>query len=278
MIEKKEKKDKKEAGLEINILPLLLFLLKKLWLIILVGLVTALLTFTAVKVLVQPTYRCSFTAYINNRHASAAPNSDYLSISDVNAAKELVKTYSSILTSNTVLSKAIDTMNANYSVKSLKKMVTTQIQDETEIIQVYAVAKSPEESYRIASAVAGVAPKIMADIVEGSSMKIVEYPQVPDSIYKPNYFKFSLIGFGAGCLLTAIVLVILYLSNDTITDETEIESRFSVPVLGIIPDTHSSASGKSGYYYNYYYQSKDHDKEKNKDKDKDRGDKQVEKA
>ncbi len=257
MIEKTEKKDKKDIGLEINILPLLLFLLKKLWLIVLVGAISAVLTFTAVKIFVHPTYRCGFTAYVNNKHAASSSSTEFLTSSDVNAAKELVKTYSAILKSNTILASADEAMSMDYTVKELKAMVSTRIQDETEIIQVFVVAKSPEESYRIATSVAGVAPEIMADIVEGSSMKIVEYPQPPTSIYKPSYKKFTLIGFGLGMLLTIIVLIIRYLSNDTINDESEVESRFSVPVLGVLPDVNSHSNGKSGYYYNYYYQEKD---------------------
>ena len=278
MIEKTDKKDKKEKGLEINILPLLLFLLKKLWIIVVVGIVTAALSFTAVKVFVHPTYRCGFTAYVNNKHAAASNNTEFLTSSDVNAAKELVKTYSAILKSNTILASADEAMHLHYSVEKLKRMVRTQIQDETEIIQVFVVAKSPEESYRIASAIAGVAPEIMSDIVEGSSMKIVEYPQPPAGIYKPSYKKYTIIGFAAGVLLTIIVLVVIYLRNDTISDESEVESRFNVPVLGVLPDVNSHPSGKSGYYYNYYYQDHHDAKAPEKPEEKDGGEKTSEKA
>lgn len=283
MIEKNEKKsnNSKEKGsnLEINILPLLLFLLKKIWIIILVGLVAASAAYLGVKILGTPTYRCGFTAYVNNKHAASSASTDYLSSSDVNAAKELVKTYSAILKSNTILSSAKEEQNLNYSVGQLKGMVSTRIQDETEIIQVYVVARSPEESYNVAQAIASVAPQKMAEIVEGSSMKIVEMPEVPGSIYKPNYVRFTIIGFGLGCLLAILILIIVYLRNDTITDEAEVESRFSVPVLGVIPDTNSSMSGKSGYYYNYYYQSKDNvDPNKSEDNDSKKGDRKGEKA
>ena len=258
MIEKTEKKDKKETGLEINILPLLLFLLKKIWVILLVGLLTAAMAFVGVKIFVHPTYRCSFTAYINNKHAASTSSTEFLTSSDVNAAKEIVKTYSAILKSNTILASADEAMQSSYSVKELKGMVTTRIQDETEIIQVFVVAKSPDEAYQIASCIASVAPKIMSDIVEGSSMKIVEYPQPPTGIFSPSYSKFALLGFGVGVLITIIVFVINYMRNDTILDEAEVESRFSVPVLGVLPDVNNHYSGKSGYYYNHYYYYQDY--------------------
>ncbi len=277
MVEKNEIKSantgssgkEKGSNLEINIIPLLLYLLKKIWVIILVGLVAASAAFLGIKIFGTPTYRCGFTAYVNNKHAASSGNTDYLSVSDVNAAKELVKTYSAILTSNTILSSAKEEQNLNYSVGQLKGMVSTRIQDETEIIQVYVVARSPEESYNVAQAIASVAPQKMAEIVEGSSMKIVEMPEVPGSIYKPNYQRYTVLGFVAGCLFAILILIIVYFRNDTITDEAEVESRFNVPVLGIIPDANSTTGGKSGYYYNYYYQQNDKsDKSANKDSEK----------
>ena len=258
--DKNEKKGGKNYGVEINLIPMLLYLVKRIWIILLVGIVAGAIAFSATKILIHPTYKCSFTAYVNNKKASMT--TDVVTQTDVNAAKQLVLTYSKIVRSNTILSAAIEEKDLNYSVKQLKGMVGTEIQDATEIIQVYAIAKSPDEAFDIATAIASVSPKYMSDIVEGSSMKIVEYPQLPDSIYSPNYGRYTIISFLAGVLLTLVFLTIVYLRNDTITDEKEIEDRFSVPVLGVIPDTNSSTNKKSGYYYNYYYENKDEGEKK----------------
>ncbi len=258
--EKTDRKDNRENRLEINIVPLLMYLLKRLWVILLVGIVVGAMGFVGTKLFVQPTYKCSFTAYVNNK--KAATNPDFLNSSDVSAAKQLVLTYSQIFRSNRILASADETMDLNLNVKKLKSMIGTEIQDETEIIQVYAISHSPEEAYKVALAVASVSPKMMADIIEGSSMKIVEDPEPPDSIYKPNYTRYTLLFFGGGALLTIIVLLIMFFKNDTVTNEEELENYFDVPILGVIPDTNSASGGKSGYYYNYYYE-KDNQKENN---------------
>lgn len=257
LVEKNEEKDTNDVEFEISIVPLLLYLLKNLWLILLVGVVTAAIAFSATKLLVTPTYRCSFTAYVNNKHASAAANPEGLSSSDVNAAKDLVRTYSAIITSNSILAKATMDEVMNYSESQLKSMVSTEIQEGTEIIKVYVETKTPEDAYEVAKAISSVSPEAMSDIVEGSSMKIVEYPQMPKSIYKPDYKKYTLLGFGAGVLLMIIILIARYLKNDTIRDEAELENRFSCPVLGVIPDVNSIDSGKSGYYYSYEKKDKE---------------------
>lgn len=269
MIDRTENTDNNEAALEIDLLPLLLHLLKKLWIIILVAVISGTVTYTASKMFVKPTYRCGFTAYINNRLATS--DKELLTSSDVTAAKELVKTYANILKSNTILSSADEVFDLDYSVEKLKKMISTEIQDGTEIIQIYVVAKTPEEAYKVATAIASTAPENMADIVEGSSMKIVEFPQMPKAKYQPSYTRYALIGFLLGALLSAAVLIIRYLLDDTVTDEAEIENRLNVPVLGVIPDVFARSGGKSKYYYynNYYYEKKDKEKGRHNEKDRD---------
>ena len=257
MIEKKDKTSSEDV-LEINLIPLLLHLLKKIWIILLVALVCGALAFSATKLFIKPTYRCGFTAYVNNKLATK--DSDLLTASDVNAAKEIVKTYANILKSNTVLASADEAFDIKYSVEELKRMIETEIQSETEIIQVSVVAKSPEDAYAIASAIASTSPKIMADIVEGSSMKIVEYPQVPKSIYQPSYVKYAALGFLGGFLLAVAFFAIRYIRDDTITDESELENRLNATVLGVIPDAFARSSNKSKYYYNYYYEKSDSEK------------------
>ena len=62
-----EKKMDKE--IEIDLIPILKAIVSKIWLMILVGAIFAGIAFGATKVLIKPTYRCSFTAYVNNQSA-----------------------------------------------------------------------------------------------------------------------------------------------------------------------------------------------------------------
>ena len=88
-------------------------------------------------------------------------------------------------------------------------MVYTEIQDETEIIAVYVVDENPLVAYDLAQAIAKVAPSHMADIVEGSSMKIIDNPQYNEKRYKPSYIRFSIVGFIVGPLILGITYAVL---------------------------------------------------------------------
>ena len=240
---------------EVNVIPLLKVLLKRWWIIILTGLIVGGATFAVTKIFINQTYRCGFTAFVNNKQVKQT--TDILTSSDVTAAKELVRTYSHILKSDTVLSSAAESIKLNLKYADLSNMVYTEIQDETEIIAVYVVDENPLVAYDLAQAIAKVAPSHMADIVEGSSMKIIDNPQYNEKRYKPSYIRFSIVGFIVGALIVVVLIMIRYLKDDTINNEGELENQFSIPLLGVIPNIEKASEKRTNYYDYNYYESKE---------------------
>ncbi|MER2149681.1 MAG: Wzz/FepE/Etk N-terminal domain-containing protein, partial [Ruminococcus sp.] len=233
---------------EINIFPLLKELVKKLWLIILVGLIVGGAFFLGTKLLIKPSYRSGFTAYVNNKQGKQA--TDYLTVSDVNAAKELVLTYSNIITSKTILTNAAKKIGVDLPYDVLARMVSTESKDETEIISVYVVDTDPQLAYDYAQTIAKIAPVYIAEIVEGSSMKIIDLPEYSDKRYKPSYLRYAIIGFLIGALLVVAFVIIRFFIDDTVKNEGDVEKKFALPILGVIPDV-NSASSKGSDYYSY---------------------------
>ena len=247
-----EQKQKSKAEVEIDIIPILKALWTKLWLLLLVGVAFAGLAFGATKLLIKPTYRCSFTAYVNNQHAQLSKDS--LTSSDLNAAKQLVDTYVRIVRSNRILTAAAESISLDLPFSKLQKIVTADVQGETEIIAVHVENRDPQLAYDLANAIAKVAPQHMSDIVEGSSMKIIDYPVYNTTRYKPSYIRFSLLGFLFGVLLVAVIVIVRFVKDDTVRGEDDVEQRFGLPILGVLPDNTSSSRNKDGYYsYEYGY-------------------------
>ena len=242
-----EKKSKEVQEREIDVIPILKELLKKLWLIVLVGLVAGGAAFVGAKTLIKPTYRSGFTAYVNNKQGKE--NTDYLTSSDVSASKQLVLTYQKILTSNTILTASAKSIKLDAPYNTLQKLVSTEVKEDTEIISVYVVHTDPQFAYDFAQAISKTAPKYMAQIVEGSSMKIIDHPEFSDKRYKPSYLKFALIGFLAGALIVIVFVIIRYFMDDTVKGVNDIESRFTIPILGVIPDIEKASNNRSEYYY-----------------------------
>ena len=269
-MEKMDQKNKWKNETEIDIIPILKALLSKLWLIVLVGVTVAVVTFGLTKLTIKPTYRCSFSAYVNNQHAQADKST--LTNQDLIAAQQLTKTFSYILKSNTILSASLQSINSDLTYEEFSKMVSTDIKDETELISAYVVHQDPQPPYDLANAIAKTAPEYMSDIVEGSSMKIVDYPVYSGRRYKPSYVKYAMLGFLLGALLVAAIIIIRYFMDDTVKGEDEVEQRFGLPILGVLPDASLSNSKEDYYSYEYGYgygsKKKAEGEEKNKNEEK----------
>lgn len=241
-----------EKVVEIDLIAILKVVWKKLWQIVLIALVCGGIMFSIAKFVIQPTYKSGFTAYINNRQS--AEQTQQLTNSDISAQVQLASTYCYILTSNTVLTAAADSINLDYPYSKLASMVKASVKSGTSVIEVSVVSESKDLSYMLAKAISEVAPAQITDKVEGSSMKIVDEPVYPTTRHSPSISKYTIIGALAGALLMLIVILIRYFTDDTISSEADLESRFSLPIVGIIPDyTKVGKEGKGYYSYGYAY-------------------------
>ena len=254
---------KNEGGareVEINLIPLLTAIAKKLWLIILVAIIGMLAFRIGTKILIKPTYLSSFTAFVNNK-----TQTDRTSINntDIQASKELVQTYSRVLTSNDVLVASAEFINLDLPYETLSSYVTTNVENKTQLIKVNVITTNANTSYKLAQAIAKTAPTHMSQIIEGSSMKIVDSPQPPKGKYGPNYFTAGLLGFLAGTALAMAYVLIKYFRDDTVKSEGDLEGRYNLPVIGVIPnmtETKSFNYAQNDYYQSYETVKKEEDK------------------
>ena len=240
--------NEEDAG-SIDLLPLIAAVLKRWWLVAWVAVLCALAAFAGTKLLVTPTYRSSFTAYVNNRAESETEQQTVLSNADLSAARSLTYTYAQIMRSRSVLEAAAEQSSLPYSYGELAKMTSTSILSNTEIIQVYVTSPNPSVSRALAEAIAQVSQEQIASIVDGSSMRIIDEPQLPADIYAPNYLKNAVIGAALGFLLAVAVIVLREIMDDRVKDEESLESRFGIAILGSVPNTASAARAGSNYYY-----------------------------
>ena len=239
--------------IEIDLWALFKAVWKGKWLVILVTLLFGILAFLYTQFLITPTYRTTLTAFVNNRAASAngSDSVDGLSSGDTSAAKQLTYTYASIISSRPILEEAaLQAGLGNLPYSTLQKTVSASVQDNTQLVNLSVTMTDPENALKFAQAIATVAPDRLAEIVEGSSMKIVSYPTLPTRPNYPSKRRNTLLGMLLGAFLMVAYLVIRELLDTRVRSEQELEEKFGIPIIGTIPNF-GSASGKGGYNYGY---------------------------
>lgn len=239
----------------IDLLDLFGFLWKWIWLIITVVLLVGSASYMGTKLLVTPTYKTAFTAYVNNRNASAGADiSSMLSSSDLMASKSLANSYAEILTSRDLLLMAAEEAGEDeYTYKELYQAVTTEVKSDTEIITVSVELEDPNAAVAIANALADISRDYIADIVDGSSMKIIDKAILPETYYTPSYLKNAMMGGLLGGVLVCAFLMLFYFMDDTIKSENDLVKRLDVTIIGTIPDLATATRRGFGYGYGYGY-------------------------
>ena len=230
----RENNENQASSIEINLQELLLLYLRKWWAIAICFVLGAAMMFTYTKVAVTPMYRSGFSVYINNSRGNYVP--EYLSSSDLSASSWLVNGYRDIVKKDRVLNAAAIKLNNDYSCDQLRGMVSTQKVESTQIFYVYVTHSVPAEAARIANAIAQVIPTTGAEIIDGSSARIIDYAKASGAPISPSYPKAMLTGGLMGALAAILILTIQFLRDTRIHDEEELLMLFNLPVLGRIPD------------------------------------------
>lgn len=215
-----------------NYQAILFFILKKFWILVLTAAVFGSAAFYISEVVITPQYKATILLYVNNKIEA----SDSLTSSDVSAAKSLVDTYITIIESDSVLGSVAEKVGNQYTNAQIKKMLSAKSVNGTEVFEVSITGPSPEECAAIANAIADLAPGKISEIVDGSSVKIVDRAKTPSSPVSPNLLKNVAAAVVLGIAVSCGLLFLLSVSDTTIYSEDDIKEFCTLPILGVLPD------------------------------------------
>ena len=254
-----------ENVFEIDLLALIQVLWKKALIIALVAILAGSAVFGVTAFLVEPQYQATASMYVNNSSFSLGATSFSISSSDLSASNSLVSVYLYILESRTTLEEVIQKAELSYTPDQLKRMISTRSVDKTGAFEVTVTCNNPAEVELIANSIAQVLPNRIAEIVDGTSVRIVDYAIIPSQRSGPSLVQNTILGILIGGILSVIVIVLKYMLNDTsrmmIQSVDDLRAMYpDMMVLATIPDMRLNEK-KNGYYSTYYAQEESSKKE-----------------
>lgn len=241
---------------EIDLLVLLRVLWKKILIIALVAIMFGSATFGVTAFLMKPKYQATASMYVNNSTFNLGATSLSVSTGDLSASTSLVSVYLYILESRTTLEEVIQKADLTYTPDELIKMISTRSVEKTGAFEVTVTSKNPAEVELIANSIAQVLPERIAEIVDGTSVRIVDYAIIPSQRSGPSIVKNTIFGILIGGVLSVAWIVVKYMLNDTskmmIQSVDDLRAMYpDVMVLATIPDMRLNEK-KNGYYSTYY--------------------------
>lgn len=251
----------------IDLLELAKALWKNILIIALVAVLVGFMAFGYTAFMVKPQYQATASLYVNNSSFSLGATSFSISSADLSASNSLVSVYIYILQSRTTMEDVIKEADLSYTPEELSKMVSAKGVSSTGAFEVTVTSNNPAEAELIANTIAQILPDRISEIVDGSSVRIVDYAVIPSHRAGPSMVKNTAVGILAGGFLAAAVVILRFLLDDRskvmIKSADELREMYpDIQVLAMIPDMRVSEK-KSGYYSSYYGQAEKKGGQKN---------------
>lgn len=235
---------------EIDLLKLLQALWKRAWIIVLAAIAGGSIFFVYTLFFVVPQYKTSAMLYVNNNSVNIGNTRVNISSADIYASNSLVETFSVILKSRNTLEDAIEQGQLNYTYEELVNKVSGGAEGDTPVFKITTTDPDPAMAAHITNTIIEVITEKITDIVEGSSVKVVDYAVAPRSAFSPSYMKNTSIGMLLGFVIAAGIIILRSLMDSTIREEDYLLDKYKdIPVLASIPDL--SADGHANYGYGY---------------------------
>ncbi len=159
----------------------------------------------------HPLYQASATLYVNRAAYNEPDTPPDLDISS-RAAGQIIDTYAHIVQSDRVLSQAVEEFNNynnyNLTAESLRDALTVKQVDSTEIFAVYITHTNPETAVEIADITARIAAREIENVIQDSSVRVIDYASAPTRRYAPRYLNNTIMGGVCGILAAVIALTL----------------------------------------------------------------------
>lgn len=225
----------------------------RLWVMILAAVVVAGGLLLINRLTFIPAYSSTATLYILRQdNDTSSGNSD----SDFSLALKVVNDCDYLLKSHSVLDEVIQELNLEIDYKNLSKSVSTSNPENTRILEVTVESDSPENAKRIVDALCEIGQEKITEAMGFRQVNLYEYGTLND---KPcnttSMTTYLLVGMIAAILVYSAFLIV-FLLDDRIRTEEDIERYLGLSILGDIPNANDKKNHQYGYYKTYGAQGK----------------------
>lgn len=215
---------------EINLIGLFYYVIKRLWIVLLVTVTFAFTAFIFCNFFVIPKYTASARVYILTHSVD-----DSLVYSDLQSSEKLTNDFEILITGRNITSVVIEKLNLDMSHSELVSKISVSSPNNTRVLQISVTDNDPQLAAAITNSILEVASYQIVPIMGIDALNVVYEATVPTSPSSPNKKQDVLLAAVLGFLLTVVVIVIRFALDDTIRTEEDVSRYLDLSTMGIIP-------------------------------------------
>lgn len=222
--------EKGNDEVEFDLMELLRYLKKKVLIIVCAFVACALLGFAFSRFFLTPMYTASTRAYVLNRS-----NDNAVMYSDLQLSSQLLNDYKVLITGQNVTKEVITELGLDMTPEQLSAQISVTAPNDTRVLQISVTNANPQRAADIANAIQKVATLQIKEIMDVDAVNVIYEADVPDKPSSPNVKRNTVLAAMLGLIASVGVLTIIFLCDDTIRTEEDVEHYLGLSTLGVIP-------------------------------------------
>lgn len=223
-----------DTSKEVNFEELLEIIIRKWWLIVLMTLIGFGSAYFYTVKYITPIYEAKTVLYIGQE--SGGLGSIDVSLGQLNANSQLLVDYKQIASTRLVINEVIKNLRLNMSYDEFQSNILVESILDSRLFTVGFRNQDPQVAKLVSDELAKQLTVAVLQIVGVENIRILDQALMPQVPVSPNKLLNSIIGGLLGFFIALFIVVFMFLVNDTISSEDDIENLIGVSVLGDIPE------------------------------------------
>ena len=225
--------------IEIDLGEVFHLVISKLGVIILSGILLGVLSIIGTMLFITPKYESTTKIMVLNKQ-----DNNTLTSADMQTSTQLTKDYAELIQSRTVLEGVIAQLNLDMTYKEMLNKVSVETSSDSRIVSISVTDEDPYTASEIANAVRDMAAEHIQSVMDIEAVNVVDTANIPNEKASPSLAKNGVIGGLLGVIIAMAAVIIIYLTNDTIKVEEDVERYPGLSVLGSIPFSEKESRSK----------------------------------
>lgn len=216
--------------IELDFRDIFRFLKRKVAVLLIAALAGGIFGFAYIKLTARPVYTADITVYLMSRQYEEA-----VVYSDYQISQQMVNDYQELIKSRTVTDVVIEKLDLDMTNEEVAAMIEVTFANSSRVVKVTVTDSDAQRAADIANTLGVEGNQALKGKIDLDSITLVDEARVPEKGRMASASKWAVMLAAVAAVLTAGVLVVMHLLDDTIRTEGDVERYLGLSTMGIIP-------------------------------------------
>lgn len=229
--------NKNQENTEIDLLELFYVLLGRWKSIAISTVLVAACAYVISAFVLVPQYESTSVLYVLSKSTSIT------SLADVQMGTSLTSDYVEVVTSRPIIEQVIGNLGLDTDYKGMVGKISIVNPSNTRLLKITVEDPDPDMAKQIADEMADVSRAFISEKMDQAAPTVTQYGYADGKPSSPNITRNTVLGAFIGALLAIAVVVLSFLTNDTIVSGEDVEKKLGLTLLGSIPEDEKEYDG-----------------------------------